>query len=53
MPRRPDGREPRTVTLHVRLTPAGAEALDKARGKKTRSTYVRSLIAAAVQRSAR
>lgn len=52
MPRRPDGRQPRTVTVHVRLTPAGAQALDQARGPQTRSTYIRALLAAAVNRKA-
>lgn len=53
MPRRPDGREPRTVTIHVRLTPAGTNALDTARGSQTRSQFIRALIAAAVTRSSR
>lgn len=49
MPRPPDGSEPRTLTMTVRLTPTGLRHLDAARGFKTRSEYVRALIARDVQ----
>lgn len=50
MSRPPAGREPRTVIVPIRLTPTGAVYLDKARGNKTRSEYLRALIAADVDR---
>jgi hypothetical protein len=46
MTRPPDGREPRTVIVTVRLTKTGARYLDAARGSRTRSEYLRDLIAA-------
>jgi len=43
--RSPEGREPRTITVHVRFTPSGASALDIARGPLKRSDYIRRLVA--------
>lgn len=50
MPRHPDGAEPRALTLHVRITPKGLATLDQLRGDKSRSAYVRSLLAADARR---
>ncbi len=50
MARSPDGSEPRTHTVHVRITPAGMRALDRLRGRQTRSAYIRSLLAAEARR---
>jgi hypothetical protein len=43
---KPQGTEARTVSVQVRITPTGAEELDKLRGSKDRSEYIRDLIAA-------
>lgn len=45
MSRRPDAGEPRAIFLRVRLAPFEAQSLDKVRGRKTRSDYVRALLA--------
>lgn len=50
MARTPDGAEPRALTLHVRITPAGMRVLDRLRGQATRSAYVRALLAAESRR---
>jgi hypothetical protein len=49
MPRKSDGRQARTITVHVRFTPDGVAALDLARGPQGRSEYVRDLVARDVQ----
>jgi hypothetical protein len=50
MSRRPDAGEPREVFLRVRLAPFEAKSLDRIRGRKTRSDYVRGLLAEDAQR---
>ena len=50
MPRTPEGAEARALTLHVRITPAGMAVLDRLRGPKSRSAYVRALMAADARR---
>lgn len=50
MSRPPDGKEPRTQTLHTRITPTGLQVLDRLRGTRTRSQYIRDLIAADAHR---
>ncbi len=50
MARPPDGAEPRTQTVPVRFTRSGARLLDIARGRKSRSAYIRGLVAEDVAR---
>ncbi len=50
MGRPPDGAQPRTEIVHVRFTPDGVKHLDAARGRKSRSTYLRRLVAEDVTR---
>ncbi len=38
--------KPRSVVIGVRVTPEGAEELDRLRGGKSRAGYIRDLIAA-------
>ena len=47
---RPQGAAARDVMLRIRITTAGAKALDIARGGLTRSAYVRELIAKDIQK---
>lgn len=39
--RKPDGAEARSTGVHVRLTPAGLAAIDQARGRQSRSAFMR------------
>jgi len=50
MGRRPDGTHARTLTVHIRITPAGLAHLDAAAGERTRSDYIRDLIAQDITR---
>lgn len=50
MGRPPDGAEPRSVIVHVRFTPAGMAHLDAARGRQSRSRYLRRLVQEDVER---
>ena len=45
---KPRGAEARTTLVQVRMTKAGRAMLEKARGTKTISDYIRDLIAADV-----
>lgn len=44
MARTPEGAQPRTTFLNVRLTEDGRHMVDLARGQASASTYVRRLI---------
>lgn len=46
MARTPDGNQPRSTFIHVRLTETGRRMVDAARGNVPVSTYIRRLIAA-------
>lgn len=50
MPRTPDGLYPRGERVTFRLDEAEIELLDRVRGTSSRSTYLRSLLAADVKR---
>jgi hypothetical protein len=50
MGRPPDGAQTRTLTVHLRITPRGLAHLNAACGDRTRSAYIRDLIAADVAR---
>lgn len=50
MPRHPDGDQPRTERLSLRLTTSEFDAVDTSRGVLTRSAYIRALIEAETTR---
>lgn len=50
MGRPPDGAEPRTETVPTRFTKTGSRLMDIARGRKSRSAYIRGLVAEDVAR---
>lgn len=50
MGRPPDGAEPRTETVTTRFTKTGARLLNIARGRKSRSAYIRGLVAEDIAR---
>ncbi|WP_169165124.1 hypothetical protein [Cellulomonas taurus] len=50
MGRPPDGTEPRTETVTTRFTPTGHLLMNIARGRKSRSAYIRGLVAEDVAR---